>query len=943
MIRIGTKPTFCIVVAMCVLLLGQLGAPVSAEPAKISTPKPTDTNTKTLAPLRERFQSADVTEAPDFQKHVVPLLGRLGCNGRACHGSFQGRGGFQLSLFGYDFKSDHAALHEENCGRVDVDDIDESLILVKPLDADMHDGGKRFDKGSWQHHVLRKWIASGAEFNPNKMHLLEKLEVIPTEISFSKQRETVQLTATAHWQDGTMEDVTQLCRFSTNDESIAAIDELGEVTSGEKGDTHVVVYYDNAVVPIPVLRPIGPKRYAASEATTAIDRLVLEKLDKLGVAPSDVCTDAEFLRRVSLDMTGVLPAADFVREFLADTSPNKRATLVDELLDSPAYAAWWATRMSDWTGNSDAQLNNALPVRGAASRLWHEWLRVRIDQNMPYDQIVQGIVEAKSRQEGESYLEYCEAMTEACQRGNENLFAERDGLPLYWARRNFQKPEDRAIGFAYAFLGVRIECAQCHKHPFDRWSKNDFDKFSKLFTTVRASQNGIGADAKEQRNELIKQVTDGKKLDNGELRRAIYRAAAQGETVPFGELFVVKQRTVNKTLLEKRKKLIAKAKQNGKKVAPLPIPSGHILGESTAVPLSTDPRPALMQWLRSETNPFFAKAIVNRVWANYFGIGIVDPTDDMNMANPPSNTPLLDFLAKQFIHQKFDLKWLHREIVLSATYQRSAEPNETNRHDRVNFARHVPRRLPAEVVYDAVVLATGSDDKASQLRNEVDQMAIAEGLAQNRNKRDFAMEVFGQSIRESNCDCDRSDSPSLLQAIYLRNDADMHRRLSSDDGWVAQACESLGVDAPSNRIDPKKVATLRAANGLRKQILTKVRQFNQIPKVRQANTMPKVQREYQRAKSKFNQFGFDIPPLKKLLTNPNSWQKVELAKQDSEKATMTIDAVIEEAYMRTLSRFPDREETAIATDYIDTSTSKSDAVQSLLWALVNTKEFIITH
>ena len=918
----------------------------NAEPANASITNNAKAGKTRVAPLSKRFAKADTKAVPDFQKHVVPLLGRLGCNGRACHGSFQGRGGFQLSLFGYDFKSDHVALLDEDTGRVDLDDVDESLMLAKPSDADMHEGGKRFDVGSWQHHVLRRWVEGGAKFDHPKPLKLQKLDVVPNEVLFSGADEDVQLKAFAHWEDGTVEDVTAICRFSSNDDSIADIDELGRVDSGEQGDTHVVVYYDNAVVPVPVLRPIGPASQT-SKAKKPIDRLIQQKLDKLGVTPSELCTDSEFVRRASLDITGILPTADRVRSFLADKSPNKRNALVKELLDSPGYAAWWATRFSDWTGNSEEQLNNALPVRGAGSRIWHEWLRVRLDKNAPYDEIIEGIVEAKNRDEGESYLEYCEQMTEACKPGKEGVFAKRNGMPLYWARRNFAKPEERAIGFAYTFLGVRIECAQCHKHPFDQWSKDDFDQFAKLFAPMRYNQNLVAPDAKATQKELIADVTDGKKLKGGDLRKAVYKAAQSGKTVPFGELLVN-----TRGISDKVKKARAVAKKKGRKVPELKIAKGTILG-GEPLNLDKDPRPALMQWLRSKDNPYFAKAIVNRVWSNYFGIGIVDPTDDMNLANPPSNAPLLEHLAKEFIAHDFDLKWLHREITASAAYQRSADTNETNKSDRVNFARHIPRRLPAEVVYDSVVLATGSDRKTIAMRDEVDAMAIAEGKPRERNKQDYALEVFGQSIRETNCDCDRSDSPSLLQSIYLRNDTEMHKRLSDKDGWVAQACKSLGVPGPiiAGKNNPKQANNLRQAIAMRKQIVLRITQFKKTPEERQKKMRGAVQKQYANASSKMKKYGYSIPPLKTLLEDPKPWLKEDLKpaiakskkKSGGSIETKTVDMLVEDVYLRTLSRFPDKEEQKISVAFIEESETPAKGIQSLLWALVNTKEFIISH
>ena len=888
------------------------------------------------ASLDVRFSGRETTEVPDFQKHVIPLIGRLGCNGRACHGSFQGRGGFQLSLFGYDFAADHAAMLDESSGRVDVDDIDESLILVKPLDADVHEGGKRFDEGSWQHHVLRRWIESGAKNDSKVPKHLKRLEIIPDEIQFTSEGQRVPLQAIAHWEDGTVEDVTPLCRFSSNDDAIAEINEDGQVRSSQQGDTHVVVYYDNAVIPVPVLRPVSNQLADNIEQPShPIDRLVLRKLGKLGIEPSGICTDAEFIRRVSLDMTGILPSAEEVRAFLADPSEDKRERLVHELLESPGYAAWWATRFSDWTGNNDEQLNNALPIRNAATRLWYEWLRTRLDNNMPYDKIIEGIVTAQSRQPNEDYLEYCKSMTEACSPGNEHLFAERDGLPLFWARRNFQSQEDRAIGFAYTFLGVRIECAQCHKHPFDQWSKDDFEQFAKIFTPIRANQNLVAPDAKEARDTLVKEITGDKKLKGGDLRRAIYEAAREGKTVPFAEL------TVDTRLSAQNKRRAAQAKKRGKQ-QPVKLPTGKILGQPEAITLDKDPRGELMDWLRSPENPYFAKAIVNRVWSNYFGVGIVDPTDDMNLANPPVNAPLLDYLATEFVKHDFDLKWLHHTIVTSDTYQRSALPNDTNVMDRTNFSRHIPRRLPAEVVYDAVILATGSDEHASRLRRQLDEMAIADGKPRRRNQQEFALEVFGQSIRETNCDCDRSDAPSLLQSIYLRNDTEMHKRLADKDGWVAQACKLLGVAGPSSADDPAALANQRRAESMRKQLIARITRLTNLPEKQQRRMRPQVKQEYARVSERMEQYGYQVPPLNRLIEDVDSWNELD-AKPQPQDAEVTINSLVEEAYLRTLSRFPDEEEAAICLDFIHEAEAPAKGVESLLWALVNTKEFIITH
>ncbi|MGH7127069.1 MAG: DUF1549 domain-containing protein, partial [Planctomycetaceae bacterium] len=423
-----------------------------------------------VASIPERFapEAGDTTEVPDFQRHVVPLMGKLGCNGRSCHGSFQGQGGFRLSLFGYDFKMDHENLTAGDEPRVNLDSPTDSLILKKPTgDELVHGGGHRMDVGSWKYRVFRKWIEGGAKPVAEDAATLDRLEITPSEMVFAVAGETVQLRVVAKWSDGTREDVTPLCRFQTNNSQVAEITQDGLVTALEPGDTHVVVFYDAGVVPVPVMRPVSDlagKNYPDVPTPTKVDELVIAKLRKLGIVPSDLADDAEFLRRVRLDLTGTLPSPREVEAFLADSSADKRSRKIDELLETPAYAAWWTTRLCDWTGNSDDQLNNVTPQRNQASQDWYDWIDQRVEQNVPYDELAAGIVLAASRDEGESFRDYCKTMTEIYGGESDETFADRDSMPHYWARRNFRRPDERAIGFAYTFLGIRIQCAQCHKH-----------------------------------------------------------------------------------------------------------------------------------------------------------------------------------------------------------------------------------------------------------------------------------------------------------------------------------------------------------------------------------------------------------------------------------------------------------------------------------------------
>ncbi|MEM8734948.1 MAG: DUF1549 domain-containing protein, partial [Planctomycetota bacterium] len=559
-----------------------------------------------LPPLYERFQvpatkqeaetskSVANGEVPDFQKHISPLFGRLGCNGRACHGSFQGQGGFQLSLFGYDFAADYEALLEDGAARVDLEDQLESLILTKPVDADMHDGGKRYEHGGWEYWVFRKWIEAGAPFE-KETKKLKRLEVQPLEVQFASEGEIADLQVVAHWEDGASEDVTCLCRFTTNDEAIAAIDETGKIKAGVPGDTHVVVSYDKAVVPIPVLRPVteAVAQYSQVKADTEVDRLVLKKLRKLRIVPSQVCSDEEFLRRVSLDVNGTLPAVTEIQQFTADDAPDKRERKIEELLSRPTYAAQWTTFLCDMTGNNDDQLRNFLPQRVNPSSHWYQWIYKRVAENMPYDKLVEGIVVAQSRNEGESYQEFCEEMSDVCRDKSGEAFADRPGLVYYWARNNFRSPEDRAIGFAYSFLGVRIQCAQCHKHPFDQWSKDDFDQFEKLFTTVRAQQNTVSADSKREYQAMLDGLDVDKKLRGNQLRQAFAKLLDKGEVVPIPELVINPPR-------------VGRNKKRGANAAT--PPTAKLLGGDTVDMTSADVRSNLMEWLRAPENPYFTKS-----------------------------------------------------------------------------------------------------------------------------------------------------------------------------------------------------------------------------------------------------------------------------------------------------------------------------------------------
>lgn len=877
-----------------------------------------------LAPASERF-SAETAETPDFQRHVVPLLGKLGCNGRACHGSFQGRGGLRLSLFGYDFKADQQALFE----RVDLKDPAASYALHKPTLQEPHEGGQRMEVGGWEHRVLLNWIKGGAQPRADDAAELTSLEVTPTEVLFDSGDGQQQLRAVAVWSDGVREDVTCLCRFQANDEMMASVNETGLVSAGAPGDSHVVVYYDNAVVPIPVLRPVSDQtgdRYPQIDTPTTVDELIVQKLRKLGVVPSDVCSDAEFLRRVSLDLAGTLPTSQQVRDFLADDSTDKRARKVDELLETPAYAAWWTTRLCDWTGNSPQQLNNVNAAnRAAAPQQWYDWLYKRVSENVPYDQLVEGLVLAKGRQPGEDYRAYCERMSAVNRGDGDETFADQDGLVYFWGRRNFRTSEEKAIGFAYTFMGTRIQCAQCHKHPFDVWTQADFKQFEEFFERVRYARNG---GARRQSRALIAELgLEDKK--GGQLRRAIAQAARDGETVPFADVLIV--RGVNRRAMQRTKK---KMEEDD----PAEVGVARLLGgETVDLTQIRDPRTALMNWLRNDEKQLFAKAFVNRVWANYFHRGIVEPTDDLSLANPPSNEALLLHLAKGFVEHGYDMQWVHREICTSDAYQRSWKPTDSNASDERNFSRAVPRRLPAEVAYDAVVLATAGGERSAAALTDLDGRMLRYN-AGRRNRRNqgpgYALTVFGRSTRENNCDCDRSADASLLQTVFLRNDNEALELIDREEGWLAEVTANLtGNRNASRNAAGGKANPQQRRRGAQRRIKALQRQLKAAQESGDAQKAKRLQRNLRRLRQAA-QRGGKGPGARPAGRRPT---EVKLVRQPD------VPALVEEAYLRTVSRTPTGDEQEIAAQYIAEAENPIAGMRDLMWSLLNTKEFIVNH
>lgn len=769
-----------------------------------------------------RFSAGDLQEIPDFQKHIVPMLGRLGCNGRNCHGSFQGRGGFSLSLFGYDFEMDHAGMigkpSSGGNSRINREHPDQSLLVQKPLLGVDHEGGQRFDVESWEHRALRSWIAGGAPEIATPREL-SKLIVKPSEVVFQDDGNDIPLRVIAVWEDGYREDVTPLCRFRSNDDSIAEVDQDGRVSSLAPGDSHVIAFYDNGVVAVPVMRKFSHESFVATPVNRAvgIDSFVLGKLNKLGIQPSKLCDDAVFLRRLSLDLTGTLPTPAEVDSFSADTADDKRMHKINELLERPAYAAWWANKLCDFTGCNPRQ---QAEVGQETSVQWYGWIYQRLRENTPYDELIRRIVLAGSRQQNQSYAAYAAETSAYFRAESPRPFAQRETMPHYWTRRSMQEPDQAAEAFAHNFLGIRLQCAQCHKHPFAPWTQHDYRQFSQFFESVKF---GVASENRDAYQRLAKQVGLTAKEEGTAIRSDMLRKAQMGHTIPWRELYIARRDN--------------------------PVSLSLLRSERVELSENDDPRLPIMAWMADSSNPWFARAIVNRVWAAYFHIALVDPPDDLSPANPPSNPQLLDWLTQQFVEHDFDLKWLQRQIVSSQTYQRSWKPNETNQDDRRNYSRSVPRRMPAEVVYDSVKQAVAGTGQLDDVRLDLSRRAI--GHLSMRLAGTYAMDVFGKPDRAVNCDCERVNQPTLLQSVFMQNDPIIDQRLQ-DSGWLR-----------------------------------------------------------------------------------------EIERQEADGQPLDHQQLVNSAWLRTLSRRPTVAESARAMQQISRTSSATEGLRDLMWALLNTKEFIL--
>jgi hypothetical protein len=651
---------------------------------------------------------------PFFNTDIVPILTKLGCNSGSCHGKATGQNGFKLSLLGYEPDLDFAALVQEARGRrVFPAAPAQSLLLLKATGTLAHGGGKRLEAGSEDHQTLLRWIEAGAPPPTSADPTLARITVAPQRCLFEAEVRCQPLRITAQFSDGTTRDVTRQAVYQANDPDLVEVSDSGVVqVKNRSGLFAVMVRYADQIavfhgtVPHTKNGPATAGILDAWEKTNArsdVDRHLAAQWRRLGITPAAPAHDAAFLRRASLDICGTLPTPDEVKAYVTDKHPNKRARLIDRLLDRPEYASFFALKWGDILRNRGRGYSTSHQRPGTA--LFAGWIRDSLAANMPYDRFVSEILTATGSQE--------------------------INPPTVWYRTVRTTP-DYVESVAQAFLGIRIQCAQCHHHPAERWSQADYYQLAAVFARV-GRKRGF-ADAEVPTAETIYLTDEG----------AVVHPRT-GAVMP-------------------------------------PRPPG---GADFRLTRYDDPRRSLARWMTAPDNPYFARTMANRMWGHFFGRGIIHPIDDARSTNPPSNPELLDALSRGFVAHRYDVKYLIRTICNSAAYGLSSVPHETNKDDVQSFARYYPRRLPAEVLLDALSGVLQAPTKFRSVAGDFPRGTRAIDLPDEAVPSHF-LDVFGRPARNSACECERVDAPALGQTLELASSNEIQEKLTADKGYVAQ-------------------------------------------------------------------------------------------------------------------------------------------------------------
>jgi hypothetical protein len=624
-------------------------------------------------------EQANVERPISFNLDVMPVFMKAGCNAGACHGAARGKDGFRLSLFGFDPEGDYFRLTRESIGRrINLAIPGESLFIEKALGKVPHSGGERFKADSELCKTLMRWLEAGVPKDGTNIPKVVSVDMMPRLAVLEGSNTTQRVTVRAKYSDGTDRDVTSLAVFFSNNDPVAKVSEDGVVKAGQRGEAYVTARFETHTVGAQMLViPKGLKfQWPEVPENNYIDQLVDAKLKKLRMTPSEVCDDATFIRRAYIDIIGMLPTTEEVREFSEQMSSGKRADLIDKLLERKEFAELWVMKFAELL---EIRSNND-QFSYKAALLYYNWLQDKFAKNTPIDQVVKDLITAK----GSNF--------------------KNPAASYYQIERDTLKTAENA---AQVFMGMRIQCAQCHNHPFDRWTMNDYYSFAAFFPQVARKQ---GDDPRE----------------------SIIYAKADGEV----------QHPVTKKAMKPK----------------------FLGGDVPEIKKGEDRREVLANWLASTNNPYFAKNMANIVWAHFIGKGIIDPVDDVRISNPAINPELLDALGTKFMDYKYDFKKLVRDICNSRTYQLSTRANESNALDDRNFSHAQIRRMRAEVLLDCIDEVTDTTDKFQGLPRGARAVEIADG-----NVANYFLTTFGRATRTTPCSCEVRVEPNLSQALHLLN------------------------------------------------------------------------------------------------------------------------------------------------------------------------------
>ncbi|MBE2284962.1 MAG: DUF1553 domain-containing protein [Prosthecobacter sp.] len=636
--------------------------------------------------------AADAPRPLNFANDIVPILTKGSCNSGGCHGKAGGQNGFKLSLLGFEPQEDYEHIVKEARGRrVFPGAPEQSLLLTKAVAQTPHGGGKKLDPNSEDYADLVRWIREGMPYGKDTDPKMARISVEPAKLTMPLKG-AQQLKVTAHYTDGSTRDVTKRALYEANEKAMAETSETGLVKLFDlPGDVAVMVRYQGKVSTFRATVPLGAPVATLPPVSNFVDDLVFAKLKTIGIPPSEIADDGTFIRRVTLDIAGRLPTAGEMKDFMASKDANKRTALVDRLLESPDYAEFFANKWSALLRNQRTQ-----PVYARGTYLFWQWIRDSIADNKPYDQFVREVIAASGDLD--------------------------NSPPVAWYRQ-VKEQKQQMEDVAQLFLGTRMQCAQCHHHPFEKWSQQDYYGFAAFFANVARKPSSF-----------------------------------------TGEEMIYHKRGIAQTQNIRTKEQV------------MPTSLG---GAALKLKPEQDPRLSLAEWMRAKDNPFFAHTLVNRYWKHFFNRGLVEPEDDMRETNPPVNPELLSAMAADFIKSGYDMKKLIRNIVTSTTYQLSAVPNAHNAKDRQNFSRYYPKRLNAEVLYDAV--NTLLDVESNFAGQAPGTRAVA--LPDNSyNQSTYFLSVFGRPDSSSACECERTQEASLAQSLHLLNAADIQTQLARGNG-----------------------------------------------------------------------------------------------------------------------------------------------------------------